>query len=126
MLVVESDAGVSRMFADVFSDRNWQVDVCLDSECASRAMADDKHYDVIVMSYRVSGSSGIQLVRLARSISHRSLTPLVMVTGSGDIEREALSAGVNEVWHKPVDLIDFIAAMEKYVSAAKCQGCEHI
>jgi DNA-binding response OmpR family regulator len=113
------------MFADVFSDRNWQVDVCLDGECASRAITDDKHYNVIVISYRVPGSSGVQLVRLARSISHRSLTPVVMVTGSGDVEQEALSAGVNEVWHKPVDLLGFIAAMEKYASAAACHGCEH-
>lgn len=114
------------MFADVFSDRSWQVDVCLDGECAARAIADSKHYDVIVVSYHVPGSSGIQLAQLARSLSHRSLTPVVMITGSGDIEREAFSAGVSEVWHKPMDLFAFISAVEKYVGVAACHGCESI
>jgi len=121
---VESDAGVSRMLADVFSDRSWQVDVCLDGECASRAITGDRHYDILIVSYRVPGSSGILLAQLARSLSHRSLTPVVMITGSGDVEREALSAGVNEVWHKPLELFAFLATIEKYIRVAACHGCE--
>ncbi|MEW6212274.1 MAG: response regulator [Acidobacteriota bacterium] len=125
LLVVESDAGVSRMFADVFSDRSWKVDVCLDGESAYRAISSDRHYDVIVVSYQVPGSSGVQLTKLARSLDHRSSTPVVMITGSGDIEREAFSAGVNEVWHKPMDLFAFIRAVEKYVGVATCHNREH-
>ncbi len=112
------------MLADVFSDRSWQVDVCLDGECAARAITDDRHYDVIILSYQVPGSSGVQLVQLARSLSHRSLTPVVMITGSGDIERDALSAGANEVWHKPMDLFAFIRTIERYARITTRHGCE--
>jgi DNA-binding response OmpR family regulator len=125
MLVVESDAGVSRMFADVFSDRNWIVDVCLDGESAYRAISSDRHYDVIVVSYQVPASSGVQLTQLIRLLDHRSSTPVVMITGSGDVDGEAFSAGVDEVWHKPMDLFAFIRSVEKHVRTAACHSSEH-
>jgi CheY-like chemotaxis protein len=114
LLLIEGDSSVSKLFSDVFVDRGWHVDVCPNGTSAVLALNKLRHYEVILVSYVVPETTGINLVRLIRSIAHRRNSPIVMVTGSGNVDEEALAAGVDEVWHKPVDILPFIAAIEKY------------
>lgn len=118
LLVIEGDTGVSKLFFDVFTGRDWAVDVCNDGPQAAEAINSSRPYDVIIVSYRVPEANGIYIVQMIRSLSHREDTPVIMVSGSGNIDQEAYLAGADEVWHKPVELMSFVSAVEKRASTA--------
>lgn len=119
ILIIEGDHSVLRLFADFFAANSFHTDICNDSECAKRAITSATHYDVIVVSYRVPGTDGVELVRLIRSLEHRNQTPVLMVTGSGDIEAEAFAAGVDHVMHKPLDLSALLTTVRELASPTK-------
>ena len=116
ILIAEGDQDVAKLFAAVFARQNWKVALTAHAKHAIEALRGSECYDVVLVSYDVNGSSGVELTKLVRSLEHRKNTPVVMVTGSGEIDSEALRAGASEVLHKPIDIYRLIAAVGKYVS----------
>ena len=115
MLVIDRSASIARLFADIFERRCWTVDTCGDRDSAIARVAGNKSYDAILLSHRVPGTTGVQLVRLIRSFEHRRMTAIVMVTSSGDVSEEALAAGADEVLLKPVNPNALIWVVDKLV-----------
>ncbi|HWP41740.1 MAG TPA: response regulator [Blastocatellia bacterium] len=122
LLIIEGDVSVLGLFANLFASSNYHVDTCNDGECAIRTLSSDARYDVILISYRVPGTNGVELVRLIRGMEHRSRTPVLMVSGSGDIEDEAFAAGVNRVLHKPLDMKFLLATVEELARSSVHDG----
>jgi DNA-binding response OmpR family regulator len=104
LLIIEGDSSVLRLFADFFTGNDCHVVAYGEGRGATRALLAEDLYDVILVSYKVPGTEGIELVKLIRELRHRKDTPVIMVTGSGNIDDEAFAVGVNEVLHKPLDL----------------------
>ena len=121
ILIAEGDKSVASLFAAVFSNHNWKVALSSDATRAVEALRGSEHYDVVLVSYDLRGSNGVELTRLVRSLEHRKNTPVVMVTGSIGIELEAYDAGASEVLHKPVDIHTLVATVGKYVRGTKHQ-----
>ena len=79
MLVLDGSEIFSRLFAEIFEKRGWNVAICGDRESAIERLSEDEHYDAILLGYQVPGTTGVQLVRLIRSLEHRKMTAVVMI-----------------------------------------------
>ena len=115
IFIAEGNQSVERLFATVFARHNWVVTSTGDCNRAVEALRGAEHYDVVLVSYEMQGMNGVELTKLVRAFAHRTHTPVVMVTGSGGIEVEALNAGVSEILYKPIDIYSLIAAASKYI-----------
>ena len=103
MLLIDGSEIIARLFAEFFEKRGWSVAGCGDRASAVERLAGGEHYDAILLGDRVPGICGVELVRLIRSIEHRKMAAVVMVTGRGEVTEEALAAGADEVLLKPVN-----------------------
>jgi CheY-like chemotaxis protein len=110
ILVIDSPT-LAKLFAEVFDKLGWTVAICNDRECAMRRV---EPYDLILLSYHLPGTDGVQLTRFIRSFEHRMTTAVVMLTSS-EITDEAKAAGVDEVLIKPVNVSTLIWAVNKHV-----------
>ena len=112
---------MARLFATVFSRNDWMVRSLDDAAKAAEVLRGDDPFDVVVVSYKIRGMSGVELTKLIRSLDHRRTTPVVMVTGRPGVEAEALDAGADEVLSKPVDIYTLLDAVTGYASRARHQ-----
>ncbi|MEK6406868.1 MAG: response regulator [Acidobacteriota bacterium] len=117
MLVIDRSETLANLFAEIFEKRGWNVDTCLDRDSAIARLAGNKPYAVILLSYRVPGTNGVELVGLIRSLEHRRMTAVVMVTGRDEVAEDALAAGADEVLLKPVNPSALIFAVGKHALA---------
>lgn len=116
MLIIEGSEIVARLFAEMFEKRGWKVVTCNDRGCAFERLAGNELYDVILVSYHVNGTDGLQLIRLVRALDHLRMTAVVMVTGTREIVEEALAAGADAVLLKPVNPNALVFTVEKHTS----------
>lgn len=116
MLVINCSETLAKVFAEIFEKRGWDVDTCGDRDSAISRLAGTKPYDSILLSYRVPGTSGVELVGLIRTLEHRRMTAVVMVTAHAESSEEALAAGADEVLLKPVNPNALIFAVAKHIS----------
>ncbi|HWO00199.1 MAG TPA: response regulator [Blastocatellia bacterium] len=116
LLLIDGSEIITKLFAEFFERRGFTVVTCGNREGAIERLSGDEHYDAIVLSNRVPGTTGVELVRLIRSLEHRKMTAVVMVTGSGEIMEEALAAGADEVLLKPINPHALVWAVDKHVS----------
>ena len=121
ILIAEGDDHVARLFATVFSQNDWIVRSLDDAAKAAEVLRGSETFDVVVVSYKIRGMSGVELTKLIRSLDHRRDTPVVMVTGRPGVEPEALNAGADEVLSKPVDIYMLLEAVTGYASRARHQ-----
>ena len=115
MLVIDSQT-LAKLFAEVFEKLAWTVAICNSHDCAMRQVAGSEPNDLILLSYQMPGTDGVQLTRFIRSLEHRMTTAVVMLTSSGEITDEAKAAGVDEVLIKPVNVSTLIWTANKHVS----------
>jgi PAS domain S-box-containing protein len=103
VLLVEDEPIVSGYMNDLMSA--WGLDVVMvnDPWTATRHLAGDEHFDLLLTDQTMPGMTGLALARLARQ--HRSNLPVLLYTGNAaDIAQEELSAsGVTRLLRKPID-----------------------
>lgn len=105
ILYIDSDDFVGRRFKATLELEGWDVELCTSSLVALNKINGYQHYDLIILELELDGVSGINLIRYARSLAHRRLTPLVMFT-SYECEEEAFEAGASIFLRKPEDIND--------------------
>ena len=106
VLLIEGDVSVAQMLGEVFAFKGWRADMHTDKRGAVEALVGTDHYDVIVTSYEVPGTTGVELAGLSTRLANRRATPVILITGSDhrDIEADATAAGVTEILHKPFSI----------------------
>ena len=67
--------------------------------------------------------SGVELITRTRALGRRKETPIVMVTGTGDVAvvAAALAAGADDVLYKPTDVDILVATVTKCVERRRAQ-----
>ena len=121
ILIAEGDDHVARLFATLFSRNDWMVHSLDDATKAAEVLRGDEPFDVVVVSYKIRGMSGVELTKLIRSLDHRRETHVVMVTGRPGVEPEALGAGADEVLSKPIDIFTLLQSVSGYATRARHQ-----
>jgi DNA-binding response OmpR family regulator len=107
VLVVDDEARIRTMLRRYLTDEGFKVAEA-DGGPAARAALDHGAFDVILLDLMMPGEDGISL---ARFIRQRVATPIIMLTGKGDvIDRVAgLEAGADDYVTKPFHLREILA-----------------
>jgi CheY-like chemotaxis protein len=116
MLMINSSESIARLFGEIFEKRGWNVAICGPLDSATERLAGNEPYDVILLSHRVPGTTGVQLIRLIRLLEHRRMAAVIMVTASPEVTDEALAAGADEVLLRPVNPNALIWIVDKLVT----------
>ena len=116
MLIIDGSVTVANLFAQIFQNRGWSVSTCNDADCAMDRLAGSAPYDLVLLSYRMSGTDGVKLIRFIRALEHRMTAAVVMVPGSGKVIEQARAAGADDVLLKPVNPNALVWAVDKQVS----------
>jgi CheY-like chemotaxis protein len=94
--------------------QGWHVEACQDGTSALEKIESTSHYDLLLLDKSLPGMDGLELVRRARSLTHRRRTPIIMLSGSGSA-RAALNAGVDLFLKKPEDVDAIIGTITRLV-----------
>jgi CheY-like chemotaxis protein len=94
---------VAEAVKELLETEGWTVETCRDSTRALKLLQGETHYDVLIFDNKLSGVSGVELIRHARRIPHHQHTPIIMLSGS-DVEKEARRAGATAFLKKPGDI----------------------
>jgi DNA-binding response OmpR family regulator len=121
ILIADGNDSVAEMFAYVFARHGWTVTKYTDGQRAGEELCGRAHYDAVLVGYRFDGINGVELIKLIRALDHRKDVPIVMVTGSVelDIVAAALSAGADDVLYKPIDVAILVATVSKCVERGR-------
>jgi len=117
ILIVDGDQRVAQMFAEVFASHDWRVIMYSDGRRAGEHLGGSAHYDAVLVGYRFEGVDGVDLIKQIRALDHRRDVPIVMVTGFVEVSvmSAALTAGADDVLHKPTDVAIVVATVNKCV-----------
>jgi len=115
ILIADGSECVAEMFAYIFARHDWTVTRHSDGKRAGEELCGRAHYDAVLVSYRFDGIDGVELIRLSRALDHRKDLPIVMVTGTVDLDvvAAALAAGADDVLYKPTDVTVLVATVSK-------------
>jgi DNA-binding response OmpR family regulator len=124
ILIAEGDDRLAELFADLFALEGWTVAPYNAGQRAVDALAGSAPYDAVLVNNRLHGMSGVELITRIRALAHRSNVPIVMVTGSGDVDvvAAALAAGADDVLYKPVDVAILVGTVSKCVERRRQQN----
>src|SRR5687768_9123518 len=103
ILIAEDHDRVAELFADLFALDGWTVTTYQDGRRAVDALRGGTRCDAVLASNRLHGMSGVELIVRIRALEHRRQTPIIMMTGTGDVAivAAALAAGADDVLYKP-------------------------
>jgi two-component system, cell cycle response regulator DivK len=114
ILIVEDDEKSRKLVRDVLTFKSYEI---VEAETAEEGvpLAQERHPSLILMDIRLPGIDGIQaLGRLRAEVATRTI-PVMAMTASvmaGDRQR-VLDAGFDAFQSKPINLRDFLAAVER-------------
>jgi len=103
ILHVEDNELVAGIVKETLEDQGWRVDRCANGNDALEKISSEADYDLLLIDYDLPGLNGIELVRRARQMAHRSRTPIVMLSASV-VEAAAREVGADMFLHKPQDI----------------------
>ena len=123
ILIAEGDDRLAELFADLFALEGWTVAPYNTGQRAVDALAGSAPYDAVLVNNRLHGMSGVELITRIRALARRRNVPIVMVTGSGDVDvvAAALAAGADDVLYKPVDVVILVDTVNKCIERRRQQ-----
>ena len=114
ILHIEDDKTIAAVAKEMFEEQGWQVHTCDDGNAAFEHISGRVHYDFLLFDYQVPGIDGLELVRRARKLIHRSRTP-VGVLSATPLEAEAREAGADIFLRKPQDIGSLAERIGRFV-----------
>ena len=103
ILYVEDHKLVADAVRDTLEAEGWRVVMCVDGAAALSKIASGARYDLLITDNHLPHVNGLELVRYARRLKHRSELPIVMFSAV-DCRAEAEQAGVDVFLRKPEDI----------------------
>ena len=116
-LAVDDSADIAFMLAMTLQSAGYET-VMSTSAIEALALAELKHFDLVVSDIAMPDMDGYSLAKALRSRPEYEQVPLVAVTGFDqyDDRQRALAAGFNTHIKKPIDPDSFISLVRKLVS----------
>ena len=118
VLIVDDDPALLQALPEALRIRiaGLTVDTA-DSGAAALEQITARDYDAIVTDIKMPGMDGLEL--LAEIRTHRPDTPILMITGYGELDLvvQALRAGAYDFIRKPIDRDYFVASLRRAMEA---------
>ncbi|HEX8475171.1 MAG TPA: response regulator [Pyrinomonadaceae bacterium] len=121
ILYVEDNRIVQDAVRETLRMEGWRVEICEDGETARRLIESDAPYDLLLVDNDLPGMSGMELVRLARSLRQRRNTPVIMLSAS-DSGLEARAAGADAFLRKPEDVLALVETIARLLASRARQN----
>ena len=118
ILHVEDDQQIAKLVNDMVASEVWRVELCANGYTALDKLTGNDHYDLLLVDNDIPELSGLELIKRARTISHRRSTPIVMLSGS-DCEAEAWRAGVDAFLKKPEQINELAVTIARLLKIEK-------
>ena len=117
VLVVEDDSKSRKLVRDLLTFKGYEI---IEAETGEEGvgLAQERRPSLILMDIRLPGIDGIQaLERLRAEVATRGIPVMAMTASvmSGDRQR-VLDAGFDAFQSKPINLRDFLAAVERLLA----------
>ena len=117
VLLVEDEKPLMLLIEEMLAALNYEpAGFTRPSEALEEFRADPTRFDAVVLDQLMPGMTGTELARQMRQL--RADVPVVLISGySGPVlTQQALSAGVDHILTKPLDLRQIAEAMSKVLS----------
>ena len=114
VMYVDDDQALVFLVQRLLRRRGYRVSGFTDPHEATQALRQDPQaYDLVVTDYNMPGYCGVDLVREAKRI--RPALPVALASGyvTAEIEREALAEGASALIHKPNDVEELCATVQR-------------
>jgi DNA-binding response OmpR family regulator len=124
ILIADGYESVAELFAQFFARDGWTVTTYSDGLQAAEALGGSARYAAVLVSSRLYGMSGVELIRRIRALGHRKDVPIVMVTGTVDAAdvTGALAAGADDVLNKPTNVASLVTTVGDCVERCRQQN----
>lgn len=105
ILIIDDERGIRNTLREILADEGYEVDVAENGK-QGLEMAQAKAYDLIFTDIKMPEMDGIELLSALKSGEEAIETPVVMISGHGDVETavQALKIGAYDFLLKPLDL----------------------
>ncbi|AVO50608.1 hybrid sensor histidine kinase/response regulator [Melaminivora suipulveris] len=116
VMYVDDDEALVSLVQRLLRRRGYKVSGFTDPRQATQALrAAPGRYDLLVTDYNMPGFSGLDMLRAARAI--RADLPIALASGyvTADIEQQALAEGARALIHKPNDVQELCATVDRLV-----------
>ncbi|MFN7856493.1 MAG: ATP-binding protein, partial [Acidovorax sp.] len=117
VMYVDDDEALVFLVQRLLRRRGYLVSCFTDPHAAAAALrAEPQRYDLLVTDYNMPGFCGVDLVLEARRI--RPSLPVALASGyvTTEIEQAALAAGARALIHKPNDVEELCATVQRLVA----------
>ncbi len=105
LLIIDDERGIRNTLREILADEGHEVDVAENGK-QGLEMAQAKAYDLIFSDIKMPEMDGMELLSALKQGEEAVDTPVVMISGHGDIETavQALKTGAYDFLLKPLDL----------------------
>jgi len=113
---VDDDQALVFLVQRLLRRRGYEVAGFTDPhEAIAQLRADPQRFDLLVTDYNMPGYSGVELLHAVRAL--RPDLPVALASGyvTADIEQAALAAGARALIHKPNDVDELCATVDRLV-----------
>jgi DNA-binding response OmpR family regulator len=112
-LVIDDEVLYRRALAAILRRMGFQVDEAGDAQSGLARLASSPGYDVVLVDWRMPGSTGLGVVEQLRSEAHHARTRVIMVSGvdEGLAVSAALMAGADAYLIKPFPEAELTATL---------------
>ena len=115
ILYVEDHKLVADAMRDTLEAEGWRVVACVDGAAALTKIASGARYDLLITDNHLPQVNGLELVRYARRLKHRSELPIVMFSAV-DCRAEAEQAGVDVFLQKPEGVKELVSTVRRLLN----------
>ena len=105
LLIIDDERGIRNTLREILADEGHEVEVAENGK-QGLEMAQAKAYDLIFSDIKMPEMDGLELLSALKQGEEAIETPVVMITGHGDVETavQALKLGAYDFLLKPLDL----------------------
>jgi two-component system, sensor histidine kinase len=116
ILLVEDEVDAQEIFHAMLSMSGLDVDVVGNGAAALEAL-ETKRYHAAIIDLMLPDVDGLQLIRYVRTAERTANLPCIAITAynSGGLRREAVEAGFNLYFAKPLDQQEITVALRRLI-----------
>lgn len=107
ILVVDDNLDMCQIISDILKEKGHSVNISVNGEEALRKIK-KKHYDLIVLDYKLNGISGLVVLEKALQIIPSLKIIMISAFGSDSTKTKASELGVSDFMDKPFDIKRFV------------------